>query len=165
IAAKRLLGMGVTKGTRVGLLCPNRLEWLPIAFGALRIGALLVPFSTLWKRDEIAYGLTHGDVALLLTVARFLKHDYVARLREIAPELASDRQPLYSPHAPALRRVVLLDDDAPHASNWNGLPAAIDDAYVDAVERSVSPTDLATIFFTSAPPAQGKGVGQRPRAL
>src|SRR6185295_13822388 len=76
-AAKRLLGLGVTKGTRVGLLCPNRLEWLPIAFGALRIGALLVPFSTLWKRDEIAYGLTHGDVALLLTVARFLKHDYV----------------------------------------------------------------------------------------
>ena len=157
-AAKRLLGLGVTKGTRVGLLCPNRLDWLPIAFGALRIGALLVPFSTLWKRDEIAYGLTHGDVALLLTVPRFLKHDYVARLQEIAPDLASDRQPLYSPQAPALRRVVLLDDDAPHARKWDALPAAIDDAFVDAVERNVSPTDLATIFFTSGTTAQAKAV-------
>src|SRR5512144_2033037 len=79
-AAKKLVGAGVSKGTRVGLLCPNRLEWLPIAFGALRVGAVLVPFSTLWKRDEIAYGLTHGDVTVLLTVSGFLKHDYVARL-------------------------------------------------------------------------------------
>src|ERR1700690_2923178 len=54
VAARKLVGAGVTKGMRVGLLCPNRLEWLPLAFGALRLGAVLVPFSTLWKRDEIA---------------------------------------------------------------------------------------------------------------
>ena len=48
LAARKLLGLGVGKGTRVGLLCPNRPEWLPIAFGALRLGAVLVPFSTLW---------------------------------------------------------------------------------------------------------------------
>ena len=75
-AASKLVGLGVTKGTRVGFLCPNRLEWLPIAFGALRIGAVLVPFSTLWKRDEIAYALAHGDVSTLVAVPRFLKHDY-----------------------------------------------------------------------------------------
>src|SRR6266446_3453618 len=67
LAAKKLVASGVTKGTRVGLLCSNRLEWLPLAFGVLRIGAILVPFSTLWKRDEIAYALTHADVELLIT--------------------------------------------------------------------------------------------------
>src|SRR5580765_6062285 len=67
-AARKLLGLGATKGSRVGLLCSNRAEWLPLAFGALRLGAILVPFSTLWKRDEIAYGLTHGDVEILLTL-------------------------------------------------------------------------------------------------
>src|SRR5215470_16576312 len=61
VAAKKLIALGVTKGTRVGLLCSNRLEWLPLAFGALRIGAVLVPFSTLWKPAEIAYGLNHAD--------------------------------------------------------------------------------------------------------
>jgi len=67
VAARKLRAAGVTKGTHLGFLCSNRPEWLPIAFGAARIGALLVPLSTLWKRDEIAYALTHADVEVLLT--------------------------------------------------------------------------------------------------
>ena len=164
-AAKRLLGAGVGKGTRVGLLCPNRLEWLPLAFGALRLGAVLVPFSTLWKRDEIAYGLTHGDVVLLLAVPRFLKHDYLARLHEIVPELRGAGGPLYSPHAPALRRVILLDGEAAGAAQWESLPEAGDDAFLDTLERRVSPTDLATIFFTSGTTAQAKAVVHNHAAL
>ena len=87
VAAKKLVALGVGKGTRVGFLCSNRIEWLPIAFGALRIGAILVPFSTLWKRDEIAYGLTHGDAEILLTLPGFLKHDYLASLHDIVPDV------------------------------------------------------------------------------
>src|SRR5262249_27858926 len=109
VAARQLLGVGVGKGTRVGLLCPNRPEWLPIAFGALRLGAVLVPFSTLWKREEIAYALTHGDVQVLLTRAGFLKHDYLAELTGLVPEL-DDTVPgrLQVAGFPALRRVILL---------------------------------------------------------
>lgn len=159
LAAKRLIAAGVTKGTRVGLLCPNRLDWLPIAFGALRIGAVLVPFSTLWKRDEIAYGLTHGDVALLVTVGGFLKHDYAARLREIVPELQSSAAgAVHSRQAPALRRVVLLGEGDGGLPRWDDLPADVDNAFLDALERTVSPTDLATIFFTSGTTAQAKAV-------
>lgn len=159
LAAKRLIGAGVTKGTRVGFLCPNHLDWLPIAFGALRLGALLVPFSTLWKRDEIAYGLTHGDVALLIAVPGFLKHDYTARLREIVPELqASADGAVRSLRAPALRRVVLLGGPDGGLPRWEDLSADVDDAFLDAVERTVSPTDLATIFFTSGTTAQAKAV-------
>jgi fatty-acyl-CoA synthase len=156
-AAKKLVGLGVGKGTRVGFLCPNRLEWLPIAFGALRIGAVLVPFSTLWKRDEIAYALAHADVQVLLTVPRFLKHDYAAALSEIVPELAPAGV-LRSTAAPALRRVVALDGDVPGADRWDALPADVDDAFLDALEARVSPTDLATVFFTSGTTAQAKAV-------
>lgn len=158
-AAQRLIGLGVTKGTRVGLLCPNRLDWLPLAVGALRLGAVLVPLSTLWKRDEIAYALTHGDVAVLLTVPRFLKHDYLERLLDIAPALrdAGDR-PLHDARVPALRRVVLLDDADTALSRWNALPPTGDDALLDALEAAVAPTDLATIFFTSGTTAQAKAV-------
>ena len=83
---------GVGKGTRVGLLCPNRPEWLPLAFGALRLGAIMVPFSTLWKREEIAYGLAHGDVQVLLTRAGFLKHDYLADLTDLERQLPGLRE-------------------------------------------------------------------------
>lgn len=165
-AAARLVGLGVTKGTRVGLLCPNRLDWLPIAFGALRIGAVLVPLSTLWKRDEIAYALAHADVAALVAVPRFLKHDYHARLLEIAPGLRDlgDR-PLHEPAVPNLRRVVLLDEGAPGLPRWDDLPADADRALLDALETAVAPTDLATIFFTSGTTAQAKAVVHAHAAL
>ncbi len=159
LAAKKLLGAGVGKGSRVALLCSNRLEWLPIAFGALRLGAVLVPLSTLWKRDELAYALTHADVELLLMLPAFLKHDYLASVNDIVPEL--QRAPggrLYSPHAPALRSVILLEGEAPGTERWADVPATVDDAFLDALERTVSPVDWATVFFTSGTTAQAKAV-------
>lgn len=159
LAAKKLLHAGVGKGTRVGLLCSNRLEWMPIAFGALRLGALLVPFSTLWKRNEIAYALRHADVSLLIMLPGFLKHDYLASLHEIVPELRGARPGgLYAPHAPALRHVVLLEGSAAGALRWSDLPGEADDGFLDGVEATVSPVDWATVFFTSGTTAQAKAV-------
>jgi fatty-acyl-CoA synthase len=159
VAARKLLSAGVGKGTRVGFLCSNRLEWLPIAFGALRIGAVLVPFSTLWKRDEIAYALNHGDVELLVMLPGFLKHDYLASLNDIVPDLQQARPGLlFSRHAPALRRVVLLDGVAPGTERWADLTESVDHAFLDALEQTVAPTDWATVFFTSGTTAQAKAV-------
>jgi fatty-acyl-CoA synthase len=163
--ARRLAALGVGKGSRVGLLCPNRPGWLPLAFGALRLGAVLIPFSTLWKRDEVAYALTHADVELLLMVPGFLRHDYVATLREIVPELdAATPGRLASPGAPALRRVVLLEDSAAGADRWDDGPTA-DVALVRAMEARVSPTDPAVVFFTSGTTAKAKAVVQSHGAL
>src|SRR5262249_28832468 len=165
LAARKLLELGVGKGTRVGLLCPNRPEWLPIAFGAFRVGAILVPFSTLWKRDEIAYALAHGDVQVLLARAGFLRRDYLADLNALFPEL-DDTAPgrLASAVAPALRRVVPLAPGTRRrggtrgAERWDEVAATADDGFLDAVEQRVSPTDVATIFFTSGTTAQAKAV-------
>lgn len=158
-AASRLIGLSVGKGSRVGFLCPNRLDWLPIAFGIARTGAVLVPFSTLWKREEIAYALRHADVDTLLLVPGFLKHDYLTTLNEIVPEL-SNASPgkLYSTATPSLRRVVLLDGEAPGTFAWHSLEGADDRDFLAALEESVTPADWATIFFTSGTTAQAKAV-------
>jgi fatty-acyl-CoA synthase len=166
LAAKRLVALGVGKGMRVGLLCPNRPEWLAVAFGALRLGAVLVPFSTLWKRDEIAYGLGHGDVQLLVTVPGFLKHDYLGTLHDLLPELAASTPGrLRAQGAPALRGVWLLGNESgaaapssPGTAPFDTVVPDVDDALLDALSAAVSPTDLATIFFTSGSTAQAKAV-------
>ena len=158
-AAKKLLAAGAGKGTRVGFLCSNRTEWLPIAFGALRLGAVLVPFSTLWKRDEIAYALRHADVQMLVSMPDFRKHDYVASLNDILPEMRSTAPgSLRAAAAPALRRIVLLEGEAAGAERWGDLRDDVEDAFLDAVEAAVSPVDWATIFFTSGTTAQAKAV-------
>ena len=155
LAAKRLVAAGVTKGTRVGLLCSNRTEWLPLAFGAARIGAVLVPLSTLWKRDELHYALTHADVALLLTLPGFLRHDYLAMLSEIVPDLA---EPVRATRVPSLRRVAVVGGSAPGIAAWGELASSVDDAFLDALEATVSPLDPAVVFFTSGTTAQAKAV-------
>src|SRR5215467_4761269 len=81
---------GVGKGTRVGLLMPNRPEWIATAFGVWRCGGLLVPVNTLCRSRELAHVLRHADVALLIAVRVFLRHDYVAALEEVAPGVGRD---------------------------------------------------------------------------
>jgi acyl-CoA synthetase (AMP-forming)/AMP-acid ligase II len=166
-AAKKLLSLGARRGTRIGLLCSNRLEWLPIAFGALRIGAVLVPFSTLWKRDEIAYALRHADVETLITLPHFLKHDYLATLHEIVPELAACAPgQLFAPSVPMLRRVVILDGPAGSGVlSWDDADTGTDDDFLDAIEQDVRAADWATIFFTSGTTAQAKAVLHAHHAL
>src|SRR5262249_52611096 len=165
-AAKRLVAAGVTKGTRVGLLCSNRPEWLPLAFGAARLGAVLVPFSTLWTHDELCYALAHADVSVLLTLPGFLRHDYVAALNEIVPELAhAEAGRIFSTALPALRRVVLLDGRSPGIERWDDLPPVADDRLLDALEAAVSPYDWAVVFFTSGTTARAKAVVHSHAAL
>lgn len=160
-AAARLVALGAGKGTRVGLLAPNGPEWLPVAFGALRIGAILVPFSTLWTREEIGYALGHADVQVLLMRAAFRKHDYLGHLRALLPELTEGRSgPLYARAAPALRRVLVLDasggSDA--VEPWSTVAADVPEHVLDGLEAAVAPTDPATVFFTSGTTARPKAV-------
>jgi fatty-acyl-CoA synthase len=153
VAAKRLHAAGVSRGTRVGLLCSNRMEWLPVAFGAWRLGAVLVPLSTLWKRHELDYGLRHAAVEVLLTLPGFLSHDYLAHVRALWARL------------PALRRVALLEGHADDAERWDHLPAGLADDALAALEAGVAATDRAVVFYTSGTTAQAKAVVHRHDAL
>jgi fatty-acyl-CoA synthase len=153
LAAKRLYAAGVRHGTRVGLLCSSRMEWLPVAFGAFRLGAVLVPLSTLWKQDELAYGLRHAAVEVLVTLPGFLRHDYLSALRAVRPDL------------PALRRVVLLEGHADDAERWDTLLPTLPDDALAALEAAVSPADRAVVFYTSGTTAQAKAVVHRHDAL
>src|SRR6185437_10822351 len=44
---------GVGKGTRVGLIMPNGTRWVQVAIVLSRIGAVLVPLSTLLQAGEL----------------------------------------------------------------------------------------------------------------
>jgi fatty-acyl-CoA synthase len=159
--AKGLARLGVSKGTRVGLLMPNRPDWLASAFGVLKLGALLVPLNTLWRGPELAYALRHADVTVLLMVARFLNHTYTETLEQVCPALAGTGRPIAAPELPALRHVVVQGTPRPAAAF--DLTAMLDDGatladdWLAATQMDVAPADAATIFFTSGTTAAPKG--------
>src|SRR5215468_5619933 len=96
-----LAARGVGRGTRVGLLMPNRAEWIAAAFGVWRCGGILVPLSTLSRSRELGHCLRSADVALLLAVRRFLRHDYEAIVDEIAPGMSRAPAPGFDAALPA----------------------------------------------------------------
>src|SRR6185295_9895551 len=51
-----------------------------------------------------------------------------------------------------------LEGEAAGVESWDEIDHEVDDAFLDALEERVSPTDLATIFFTSGTTAQAKAV-------
>src|SRR5512139_1003864 len=50
--ASSLVALGLSKGTRVGILISNRPEWLFSLFGAAMAGAVTVALNTFSTRDE-----------------------------------------------------------------------------------------------------------------
>jgi acyl-CoA synthetase (AMP-forming)/AMP-acid ligase II len=134
--AAAFIEAGVGKGTRVGLIMPNCGQWVQIAVALTRIGAVLVPLSTLLQPPELVAALRVASVQFLIAVEEFRGHRY---LDDLGPERTS---------LPALRELWTADR----------LPPASGSAKVDVVAQTVTPSDTLAIMFTSGSSGPPKGV-------
>ncbi len=134
--AAALVDAGVGKGARVGLIMPNCVQWVQIAVAVTRIGAVLVPLSTLLQAPELVTQLRVASVQFLVTVEEFRGHRY---LDDLGPEPKG---------LPALREVWTPDCLAP----------VQDSVFVDAMAETVTPSDTLAIMFTSGSSGPPKGV-------
>ncbi|MGN0569671.1 MAG: class I adenylate-forming enzyme family protein [Candidatus Fimenecus sp.] len=82
--ANLLLSRGVKKGTKVGILLMNCLEWLPIYFGVLKSGCIAVPMNFRYASDEIKYCVELADVEILI-----FGEEFISRINVIADSLSS----------------------------------------------------------------------------
>jgi len=64
--AHLLIDRGVKRGDKVGVLLMNCIEWLPIYFGVLKTGAIVVPLNFRYSADEIKYALGLAEVSVLV---------------------------------------------------------------------------------------------------
>jgi acyl-CoA synthetase (AMP-forming)/AMP-acid ligase II len=185
---KQLLAAGVAKGTRIGFMFPYGTDWVVAWLAIARIGAIGMPFSTSYKPAELRKALRFGDVDTLLVPSIMFGQDHLAYIEAAVPGLAeAGPEPLRIPALPFLRHVCVsgpsdrlwakalpLDfrlgatagataaaDPATTASAdgaTTGNGEEIGDAFFEAVEAEVTPSDLMMTIFTSGTTSEPKGV-------
>ena len=70
--ANLLLSRGIQRGDKVAILLMNCLEWLPIYFGILKTGAIVVPLNFRYTADEIKYCLKLSEANTLIFGPEFI---------------------------------------------------------------------------------------------
>nr|WP_326828408.1 AMP-binding protein [Parafrankia elaeagni] len=148
--AGRLVAAGVTKGSRVGLVMPNGIGWATAAAAVMRVGAVLVPLSTLLRPPELLAQLRVAAVTHLVVVPRLRGRDHLDELASVAPALTEQvRRGRPHPDVPSLRWIWSSDELPTGAA-----PAPV----VEALGRAVRPADDLVVLFTSGSRGAPKGV-------
>jgi fatty-acyl-CoA synthase len=84
--ARALVGLGIGKGTRVGIWAPNLPEWVLVQYATSRIGAILVNVNPAYRTHELRYVLNQAGVSVLFAAEGFRSSDYRAMIDAVRPE-------------------------------------------------------------------------------
>ena len=139
---------GVAAGDRVSFLVPNRMERIDLFFGCARLGAVQVPLNTSLKGESLRYPLADCGASTAVVDG--------PGLAAVAPLL---------PALPALRRLIVLYDDAGDGPTPE-VPATVEVLRFADLDRPAladpdlprpTPDDLAAIVYTSGTTGPPKG--------
>lgn len=162
--------LGVKHGDRVALMLPNCPQFMIAFFGALRLGAIVVPCDPLYTPREIQRQLADSGAETILVLSPLHATVKAARtgtaLRNvIVTDIKEEMPPLTR-----LAFTVAKERREGHLAAWRGDPGthAFRELLVDAgepVAAAVGPADVAVLQYTGGTTGTPKGVMLSHRAL
>ena len=162
--ARALLACGAGKGTRVGILMTNRLEFLASVFGTALAGGVATTLNTFSTAAELEVLLQNAGCSILLLERKVLKKDFATILFELDTDIKTATPSLLtSLKFPYLRHIAMVDSEQTDGAieGWTQFlkrGATITPDLVAATAASVSPADPAVLFFSSGSTGKPKGI-------
>lgn len=110
IVAGGLQNLGVTKGTRVGILLPSGKDFIVVQQAVLALGAVVTPVNVLYRPGEVLHAVSCCDLQVLVTNEELARPLRVITLPDsctvvLADTIVSDET------APIVSPVLTSDDD------------------------------------------------------
>ena len=134
-----LIGMGIKKGQKVGILAPNCAEYVIAFYGTIKAGAVVTTINSGYREREIAHQISDSDCEILIL------HGSLQKLFLDTTTL------LKSP----VKTVVIEPDEGDSISFWD----LITNGGEEVSEIPITPeTDLAALPYSSGTTGLTKGV-------
>ncbi len=146
--ANGLRKIGVKKGDKVALTCPNLPYFPAIWFGILKVGAVMVPLSVLLRPREIVYHLTDSESVAYICF-------------EGTPELPMGQGGMTAlKEVPSCKHFYVIPTAPGGPSPFEGVPTLADlmaNQPPTADTEQMEPNDTALIIYTSGTTGRPKG--------
>ncbi|MBL8352740.1 MAG: AMP-binding protein [Burkholderiaceae bacterium] len=141
-----LMGLGLQRGDRIGVLALNQIEWLWLFYAAAKIGVAVVALSVRYRDNELATMLSDSQTRAVFTLAGHEGFDFIAMFARLGPQL------------PALRHVIAIGGIG--LNSLDALAATpLEAGRLSAARRRVSAQDVAMVIYTSGTTGRPKGAG------
>lgn len=154
--------LGLKTGDRLGIWAPNCWEWAATQYATAKLGVILVNINPAYRRAEIEYALNKVGCKALVTTTRLKTSDYLAMLRDCAPELeTSVPGELMAERLPTLRAIITLGEDT-HAgclrfADVLEAGTQLEPAVLETIGATLQFDDPINIQFTSGTTGTPKG--------
>jgi len=139
--ANAFLALGVNKGEKIATLLPNCIELLEVYWACAKIGAVVVPLSTLLREQAVVSLLTDADAVMLVTNSDFA--DAVQSVKTQLPAIAHDRY-------------LLTDGQCQGFRDYHSLKAAATE--LEPEGEPVAAEDPFNIMYSSGTTGLPKGI-------
>jgi fatty-acyl-CoA synthase len=141
-----LMGLGLKRGDRIGIMGLNQIEWLQLFYAAAKLGVVVVGLSVRYRDNELLHMLADSSTLAVFTLTAHEGFDFVAMLQRLMPSL------------PSLRHVITLDGKG--LNSVQGLLATpLEVGPLAAARRRVEAHDVAMVIYTSGTTGRPKGAG------
>ena len=144
--ANALSRRGFGKGKKVAILLMNCIDWLPIYFGILKTGAVVVPLNFRYSSEEIEYCLKLSEADALI-----FGPEFIGRIENIAESISGSVPLIYiGPGCPSF------------ADDYHDM---VSESSCVFPSRGLTEDDDAAIYFSSGTTGFPKAILHKHRSL
>jgi acetyl-CoA synthetase len=132
-----LKNLGLKKGDRFIIRLPNIPEFHITFIGGVKIGAIPIPSSVMFRDYEIEYRINDSNSKLIITTSEYVKE--VNKIKD---------------KCPSLKHIIIIDEPSKNELNYHDL---MDESSEFLEIENTKKTDIAFICYTSGTTGNPKG--------